>query len=350
VSSLALAPTALASAESEHCQPSGNAGFVCGLQNPEDLVRIPGTTWIIASGMAPGAGLYLVDADEKNWTSIYPGDELRSQPDSAIYGACTEPPDPESLVTHGLNLRPGQDGQSTLYVVGHGGREAIEVFGVDASGATPMLTWIGCVMTPEAMEANSVASFEDGSLVVTIPLERGKTVRDALAGDNTGAVYSWSPGDKAMRKVEGTELPYANGIEVSADGEEIYVVSSGLFTVGAYTNTNPSRLLRSTGPLDFIPDNLHMDENGRLMTAGLNVESDACGTVTRTREFSLEEFAACARPFKVWEIEPESMQGRALATGPADRRFSNITMAVPVDDELWIGTFGGDRVAYQELN
>jgi hypothetical protein len=40
------------------------------------------------------------------------------------------------------------------------------------------------------------------------------------------------------------------------------------------------------------------------------------------------------------------MAGTDLARGPANPRFSNITMALPVGDELWIGTFAGERVAY----
>jgi hypothetical protein len=60
-------------------------------------------------------------------------------------------------------LRPGENGHSTLYVAAHGGREAIEVFGVDANGAQPVLTWTGCVLMPEGMVANGVASFSDGA-------------------------------------------------------------------------------------------------------------------------------------------------------------------------------------------
>lgn len=43
------------------------------------------------------------------------------------------------------------------------------------------------------------------------------------------------------------------------------------------------------------------------------------------------------------------MQGTVLATGPANRQFSNITMALIVGRELWIGTFVGDRIAYRSL-
>ena len=337
-------------AADNECSASGEYGFVCGLQNPEDLVLVPGTKWIISSGMAASAAIYLVDSQQKTWTELFPLDAPRVQQDMKTYGACPGSPDPANFVSHGLSLRPGTDGHSTLYVVGHGGREAIEVFDVNASGEKPVLTWLGCVLTPDGMQANSVASLADSSLLATIPLRTGVPISDALAGKPTGGVYRWSPGDKGFTMVRGTDLPYANGIEVSSDEQEFYVASSGLFTVTAYSNSNPARLLRSSKPFAFVPDNLHMGSDGKLLTAGLNVIDPACGTVSQTSEFSLEEFASCPRPFTVLAIDPQSMQGTVVATGPANKHFSNITMALPVGSELWIGSFGGDRIAYRSLN
>ena len=336
------------SADSE-CSASSEYGFVCGPRNPEDLVLVPGTKWIISSSMAAGASIYLVDSQQKAWTKLYPGDAPRARQDMKTYGACPGAPDPGNFVSHGLSLRPGTDGHSTLLVVGHGGREAIEVFDVDANGEKPVLTWLGCVLTPDGMQANSVASLADGSLLATIPLRTGVPISDALAGKPTGGVYRWSPGDQGFTMVRGTDLPYANGIEVSADGQEFYVASSGLFTVTAYSNSDPARLLRSTKPFAFVPDNLHMGSDGKLLTAGLDVNDPTCGTISQTSKFSLEEFASCPRPFTVLAIDPQSMEATVLATGPANKQFSNITMALPVGGELWIGTFAGDRIGYRSL-
>ncbi len=336
-------------AEMDDCQQSAEYGFVCGPQNAEDLVLVPGTKWIIASGLTPTVAIYLIDSQKKIWSELYPSDAPLARQDMATYGACPGSPDPNNFVTHGLNLRPGKDSHSTLYVVGHGGREAIEVFDVDASGSTPELIWIGCVMTPDGMEANSVASFSDGSLVATIPLHTGKTISDAMARQVTGAVYEWSPGDSGFTKIEGTELPYGNGIEVSADGNEIYVVSSGAFTFTVYSNSNPARLLRVSEPMDFVPDNLHWADGGTLFTAGLVADYSACGDVGGPEKFDLAEFASCPRPFVVRAIDPKTMAGKDIARGPANERFSNITMALPVGNELWIGTFAGDRIAYRSF-
>jgi hypothetical protein len=338
-----------AQAEEPGCEPAGDYGFVCGIPNAEDLVRVPGTKWIIASSLAPTGGLFLVDSQAKSFAALYPGSAPRAVQDMQTFGACPGSPDPNTFVTHGLALRPGSDGRSTLYVVGHGGREAVEVFDVDASGEAPVLTWKGCVLTPEGMEANSVAALADGSMLVTIPLLTDVPISQALAGVDTGGVFRWSPGDAAMVPVAGTQLPYANGIEVSADGKEFYVASSGLLNVMAYSNTDPAEVLRRTAEFGFIPDNLHMGADGRLVTAGLNVRDSACGDVKRSLEFTLEEFAACPRPFTVVAIDPQTMQVEVVATGPANPKFSNITMAVEVNDELWIGSFASDRIAYRSM-
>jgi len=343
-----LAPASAASGD-EGCEPAGEYAFLCGLPNAEDLVLIPGTQWVLASSLAPAGGILLVDAGHKTWSRLYPGEAPLARHDRTTYGACPGAPEPAGFVTHGLNLLPGADGNATLYAVGHGGREAIEVFDVDASGDVPLLTWTGCVPTPDGMAANSVTSLADGSLLVTIPLRTGITISDALAGRSTGGVYAWSPGDAGFSPVEGTDMPYANGIEVSSDGTEFYVASSGLQNVTAFSNTNPARRLRETATLSFVPDNLHMAPDGRLLTAGLNIDDPECGPVKRTQEFTLEEFAACPRAFMVVAIEPRSFAIETLATGPSNPAFSNITMALPVGSELWIGTFAGDRIAYRPL-
>ena len=332
------------------CEDSGEYSYICGPVSAEDLVLIPGTKWVVASGFGGSVTLYLVDSEQKTWGNFYPAGEPRARQNMVTYGACPGSPDPNRFVAHGLNIRPGADGHSTLYVVGHGEREAIEVFDVDASGDVPVLTWTGCVMTPDGMQANSVASLADGSLFATIPLYNGILINEAFTGRLTGAVYEWSPGDTGFTKIEGTEMPYANGIEVSDDGQEFYVASSGLQKVLAFSNSNPSRLLRSSKALSFIPDNLHMGSDGSLITAGLAIVDSVCGDVQMSLEFDLEKFASCPRPFTVLAVDPQSMQGSVLASSPAQKQFSNITMALEVGAELWIGTFAGDRIAYRNLD
>lgn len=81
----------------------------------------------------------------------------------------------------------------------------------------------------------------------------------------------------------------------------------------------------------------------------VNANDPVCGEVQRSTEFDLGAFASCPRPFTVLAIDPQSMQGNVLASGPANEHFSNITMGLPVGEEIWIGTFAGDRVGYRSM-
>ena len=146
----------------EECEGSGGLDFVCGPKNAEDLVQVPGTRWLIASGMASDAAIYLVDSQAKTWSEIYPSNEVAVQQNQELYGACPGAPVAEGFVSHGLNIQAGSAGHSTLFVVAHGSRESIEIFAVDASGDQPQLTWQGCVLMPDGQLANSV-----GPLVAT---------------------------------------------------------------------------------------------------------------------------------------------------------------------------------------
>jgi hypothetical protein len=329
----------------ERCEPSGSIEFVCGPANAEDLVLVPETKWIIASAMAPGGEFYLIDSTNGEWA------ELRSQSrhDAATYPRCPNSPARAELETHGLNIRAGAGGRSTLYAVGHGAREAIEVFDVDATGARPALTWKGCVAMPEGLAANSVASLADGSLVATVVLRPGKTFADSVAMRPTGAVFEWSPGDDGFTLIEGMELPGNNGIEVSADGREVYVVSSGFQTIVAFSNTNPATRLRTTEQLPITPDNVHMSSTGKLLTAGMKNDVPACGGPPGP-EHSLERLATCPRGTIAIEVDPVTMEFRVLAETPANPAFSNATMALPVGDRLWFGTFSGNRIAHAALD
>lgn len=326
------------------CAATGDVTYVCGPQNPEDLVLVPGTQWIVSSGMAEGAGFYLVDSRAGNFSPLAFG----AQPDAAFAG-CPSPPTAQTLNTHGLSIRSTGPNRARLYVVGHGAREAIEVFDVDAAGARPALTWRGCVLMPDGLAANSVASFADGSIVATVLFMPGTTFADAIVAlKPTGAVFEWSPGKPGFELVRGTELPANNGIETSADGREIYVASSGLQTVVAFSRGNPARQLRTTQPLGFTPDNVHLAPDGRLVTAGMANDVPECGGAPGPNH-DIEKLSRCPRPTIAVAIDPKTMQHTVIATTTATPAFSNATMVLPVGKEAWIGSFSGDRIARAPL-
>src|SRR5436189_5037549 len=104
------------------CTPSGGLSFVCGIQNGEDLVLVPNTRWLIASGMAPGSGLHAVDTDAKTARTLYGAGTAATRPDRATYGHCPGPLDPKLMVLNGLSLRAAGGGRISVYAANHGGR------------------------------------------------------------------------------------------------------------------------------------------------------------------------------------------------------------------------------------
>src|SRR5581483_7832756 len=118
-------------AASAACDPVGSTKFVCGTINSEDLIHIPGTPWIIASGLAEGdhpeGHMYLINARDHAMKVLFPSSAVTYRQDTKTYQDCPGAPDEKNFSAHGLNIRRDGKGDFTLYVVHHGGRESIEV-------------------------------------------------------------------------------------------------------------------------------------------------------------------------------------------------------------------------------
>src|SRR4051812_12436986 len=134
------------------CDPLGNVKFICDQASPEDLVVVPGEEWVVAGAYAPtNGGIRLVNVRDQTTTVLLPTAKPQQRPDAKAYPSCPGPMDPseKDLRIHGIYLRPGRNSVHTLYAVHHGGREAIEIFELDARSKPPSLTWIGCSVAPD---------------------------------------------------------------------------------------------------------------------------------------------------------------------------------------------------------
>src|SRR6187399_1651798 len=77
------------------CEPAGGLQFVCGPRNAEDLVLVPGTRWIISSGMAEGSSFFLIDSRDGAWRPL----GFQVKPDAA-FANCPSPPVQAKFNTH----------------------------------------------------------------------------------------------------------------------------------------------------------------------------------------------------------------------------------------------------------
>jgi hypothetical protein len=99
-----------------------------------------------------GGGLYAIDASRR--VSKIDLGALPEAVDPAY--RCASLRASGAFVSHGLSLKPNADGHQRLFVVRHGGREAIEVFRFERPDDVTSLEWIGCVPLPKDFSGNAV--------------------------------------------------------------------------------------------------------------------------------------------------------------------------------------------------
>lgn len=327
----------------QDCAADPELSYVCGAARPEDVVAIPGTRWLIASGFAPGAGLKLVDTAARTldrWYQAAPG-QLR--PDPRSFPTCPGPVDAKLFNARGLSLRPNGGGRWRLLVVNHGGRESVEMFDVETDGTTPRLFWRGCVPMPIGQVGNSVASFDDGAVLVTVLTRPGTSIADFVQQRVTGAVWSWHPGQPAFQPIPGTGLPGNNGIETDPDQRRFYVVAFGWHSVVVFDRRDTRLPIARIEAVDFMPDNIHWSA-GHLLVAGMRLDEPACGGLRAVVE-GVADPMLCHRGWIVGEVKLGEGRIATVAYGTPQPGFNGLSAAALVGKTFWLGSFQSDRLA-----
>ena len=337
---LGNAAAAPAVATTDRCAPSDGLNYICGLTASEDLVRVPGSRWLIASGMNVGAPahLYLVDSQRKRAAAAFPTDSTdRSQPFHSTMG-CPGPPDPARMSLDGMALRPGAAGRHTLYAANHGDRMAIEFFAIDARGAQPRLRWIDCATLPGNTLPNAVATLPQGGLLVisfydpTDPQSWSRMAR----GQTTGRILQWHPG-KGFAPLPDSATSGGNGLETSADGHRVYASSWSARKLVVLSLLDGSR---RQIPLDFMPDNIHRLPDGSLLVGGQRTTVEAIHACTGPQ---------CPQPWVVARVKPEDGAVTVLLEGRGSPEVNYACGAVAVADMLFVTVRGAQRIIYRRL-
>ncbi len=305
------------------CQPDGEVQFLCGPVSPEDFAPVPQSPWVIVSSMIDGGDLYLADTRDNTATTLFSPATGQAQHDTATYGECPGPVTSD-FRPHGLYLRASDGVDHTLLVVGHGAREAIEVFDVDMRSGSPALTWIGCAVAPDDIGLNSVVALPEGGFASTSPA--------------AGNIWEWRPG-AGWSLVPGSTDIGPNGLEISRDGQWFYV--------GGYGAMSLIRLSRGRTPIvkegvevGFHIDNVRWGANEMLLAAGHRGSSREA-IIECLREDNCDGVAS-----HVAEVDPEEMTARRVVDYPHNDLLLLGTVAIQVGDEIWVGQVAeGDRIA-----
>lgn len=308
---------------------------ICGLKNAEDLVRLAGSRWAIASRLAkdpdaPG-GFSLVDLEKQTSHVLMPD---VSKPAAAIYSDCPGAPSPSALVTHGLDVRRKTRGASELFAVNHGGRESIEVFALHVNAAGVKLTWKGCVILPSDMSANAVAALADGMAVTSFGTSDDQGTADLLAGRPSGFVARWAS-KKGWVHIAGSEFGGDNGVAAASDGGVLYVNdwSDGTLRVLSLRDAVAPVTIRLG---DFHPDNVHLLADGNLLVAGqMGTPRDVMECVNAP---------TCPVGSMIVVVDPRAREVRAHWTVAPTPAFGAASTALLYGQDYWASSFRGDRI------
>lgn len=329
------------------CAPDPPLAYVCGAEKPEDVLVLPGTPWLVASGFAPGAGLRLIDRRDRRMIRWFTGAPDQIRPDPALTRSCPGVLDPSLFNARGLAIRMLDERRWRLLVVNHGGRESIEQFDIATGEGRPSLTWRGCQPMPAGQVANSVASFADGTILATVLTRPGTSIADFVQGRVTGGVWRLGPGDRTFTLLPGTELPGNNGIEVDPDQHRFYVVAFGWHAVIVFDRADTSTPLARVDAPDFMPDNIHWTD-GRLLLAGMRLDEPGCGGL-RQIVHGVADPMRCHRGWIVGELDLPRHRISTVAYGLPAPGFNGLSAAALADGELWLGSFQSDRLAVVPL-
>lgn len=313
------------------CDSTENLKVVCGFKNPEDLALTPDGDALIVS-QSGNIGLYALQG---NLTILYRGKSGQKAVPGWGDASCPGSPSAD-FWPHGIDLDRRPDGTWQLLVVNHGGREAIEFFEVIMTGFGTEIEWKGCVEMTEDLYLNDVVSRSDGGFWATHMYSRSSRLRlyTSIMGIANGYVISWTPGG-SVEKVSGTEGVFPNGIEKSEDESFLYINMYMMSGVVKYDLESEQVVASVELP---SPDNLYWDLDGNHLL----VASHSASLLDQLACQDLTE-GSCGYQFEIVRLNIEDMSSEVLFSqiGPP---MGAATVAVPVADLLFLGTFAGDRI------
>lgn len=310
------------------CGTQGNAELVCGTRAPEDFDVTPDGRYLVIAkfGQVVDTALDLFNLDTQAFTPL---PMTAAKKEGWGDPACTESIGLQTGA-HGLSLTQRTSGEWQLYVVNHNVRESMEMFELQPDGDAWKLVWRGCVLAQEPY--NDVAALPDGGFVATRPQAIMREGQDLFAGEATGNVARWSA-NGGETVLPGTEYGYPNGVLVSQDGRYAYI--SG-WTTRSFHKYDLQEM-RETGRADFsfMPDNLTWTPDGKLLAAGIKGVNGNCPA---------DSDDPCLQGMVVAEVDPETLQVTELHDNDGRGLINGTSVAIQVEDSIYVGSFQGDRL------
>ena len=320
------------------CKSDDAISVICGVSNPEDIVVTPDNKYLLISefgGIRPydstksGGFALLRLSDNKIITpkisfgkNIW-GEDSCKQND--IFGP------------HGIDLVQREDGGYQLGVINHYPGETIEMFELvqKSEQDTWSFVWRGCVEVPEKYYLNDVALKKDGTFYVSHMYSRDITMTKwlitALFKKDSGVILEWNK--DSFIEIPNSEGSGPNGITLNELTNNLFISYNQGDRVVKFDLSDNKKL--QTFKVES-PDNIYINKDSVWLTSLDFQPNDAGDCIERP---------ACSLPFSIYEIDRETF---VLKNENSFNKtvFGLPTIAVPIDNTIFMGSFHSDRLGY----
>lgn len=317
------------------------AQIINHVANVEDLIQV-NKNWIIGSSLSlnktPSMGLILFNTQNEQAEKIDLS-QVKVAPEPQAFPHCPGAPDFTQFNSHGLDY---YSQIKTLYVVNHGGREAIEAFTVGSeSDGKPSLTWKGCVLAPKNAWFDAVAGVKRGDLVISSLWDPADSQRDAKlkAAKPEGGLYSWSP-QQGLEPIKASEqMSGPNGVLASRDGNTIWVAVWAGKYLAKISNVQTAPVVTKKA-VNYMPDNIRWAPDGEHFFSG-----GQATTLTRSMQ-CIASSSLCPdikQPLNL--VDKNSLAIKTLLPASTFKGMSAGTSAIEANGKIWMSTYRNDRIA-----
>ena len=253
------------------------------------------------------------------------GDSLCGNPSNKTFGP------------HGIDLMERKDGRFQLAVVNHYPSESIEMFELvlSADDAQWELVWRGCIDVPDQYYFNDIALKDDGGFFASHMYSRDIIMEEwlitSLFKSNSGHIVEWTDG--FFKKLDSSEGSGPNGISLDRSSNMLFIsYNQGDQLVKFDLSINE----KINTYFVQSPDNIFLTGNSAWFTSLDFQPNDAGNCIERE---------ACSLPFSIYEIDKNSFKLKNEYSF-SKTVFGLPTIAIPMSDKIYMGSFHSDRLGY----
>ena len=320
------------------CKSDDAISVICGVSNPEDIVVTPDNKYLLISEFG---GIRPYDSTKSGGFALLRLSDNKIITPKISFGkniwgedSCKQN---EIFGTHGIDLVQREDGSYQLGVINHYPNETIEMFELvqKAEQDTWSFVWRGCIEVPEKYYLNDVALKKDGTFYVSHMYSRDITMTKwlitALFKKDSGVILEWNK--DSFIEIPNSEGSGPNGITLNELTNNLFISYNQGDRVVKFDLSDNKKL--QTFKVES-PDNIYINKDSVWLTSLDFQPNDAGDCIERP---------ACSLPFSIYEIDRETF---VLKNKNSFNKtvFGLPTIAVPIENIIFMGSFHSDRLGY----